>query len=1032
MCFEEAKQRVSCKIVLRPSFSSLLPHLRESVASACKETPLAPKWVIAPNRTAAAFLRSTLTDVLAEAPLFGVRVLPLPNFIQNLLLTLNGLRSHRWTPLLDFLLLELISRTPEDSPLAPLKTIPLGHQVIRPALMDLADAGLGDSLDQLEELANDPCLEPIESAFLRFFLIWTTLLRAGDLRWEPLDVQQLSTSLESLSQEELYRALGAEREQTPQLFVYGFYDFTDINLQMLTEFSKRLPLQLYFPAVPTEGGESAHSFSSDVLEDFKFRLGEVNYEVVFEDDFTDSEEYFSRTFPDGIISDKPDFVSFQRASGARAEAISAAIRIESWIREGHFESDDIVILVPGLTSYYETVLEIFASFKIPLRVSDLPVKGSLGNHPLQIIRVIWEEQAPLEWLLYYLREFPSVLQTRGVNLQHFEKSLRSLPFRGGPGWTQLTEILRKDGRVGALSRPRFFSEEVEFIREIEELWNQPPEMTPTDALAFLNRLTTWLEEPGLLDPLIEGLNHLSRIRPEFLVPSDAIAEALIVEESYSDDLEGSGVLLSSFMRARGITAKAIVVIGLSSDQFPPRVEEDPFLSDRTRVRLAKSARDIGHRLSPKRVLTDEMALLFFLINTSAERVHWVIPETDENGKSVSPTPWVMRYLQRWNSKEARPLFRPIPRAPVEQALYLQSLDQAEGSLLPPDFAPLLDPGLGGAVRTYEEETEETGWAGHVPTAWNAETETRFSVTRLQELARCPFRFWAGTLRKLEAIEVKRPLAEIDARSWGQLVHSFFESILDEPAETGEEVVAAAHRILESNPFESIQKEIPPMFHTYLELSLPFLRGAYLRKLIRTAINYLQAERDAGIQKRILAQELCRSEPFPGMENVQVVGKLDRVDQTDSGIMILDYKTGKTPWPGRRVQVDELRLGFYLQPSLYPWLYDSEGKHAPGFSYFFLGEQPPKHEPVESTVNLSRFFEGIREILTKGSYFATSNEIFRSLGIETARPCQNCEFGSLCRRSDPLNINRNIPLMRNLANRRFEELLRLAGQSDANE
>lgn len=78
-----------------------------------------------------------------------------------------------------------------------------------------------------------------------------------------------------------------------------------------------------------------------------------------------------------------------------------------------------------------------------------------------------------------------------------------------------------------------------------------------------------------------------------------------------------------------------------------------------------------------------MALLFFLLNTSALSVHWIIPESDETGRTLAPTPWVQRYRQKWTRENADSAFIKIPRGPVQQAFYLLNLDPQRGSLLPP-------------------------------------------------------------------------------------------------------------------------------------------------------------------------------------------------------------------------------------------------------------------------------------------------------------------------------------------------------------
>lgn len=53
------------------------------------------------------------------------------------------------------------------------------------------------------------------------------------MEWAPLVLQRLPGRLEEAEDRELAAALGAEAGQSPTLYIYGFYDWIDVHLEMV-------------------------------------------------------------------------------------------------------------------------------------------------------------------------------------------------------------------------------------------------------------------------------------------------------------------------------------------------------------------------------------------------------------------------------------------------------------------------------------------------------------------------------------------------------------------------------------------------------------------------------------------------------------------------------------------------------------------------------------------------------------------------------------------------------------------------------
>ncbi|HUV12182.1 MAG TPA: PD-(D/E)XK nuclease family protein, partial [Acidobacteriota bacterium] len=585
---------------------------------------------------------------------------------------------------------------------------------------------------------------------------------------------------------------------------------------------------------------------------------------------------------------------------------------------------------------------------------------------------------------------------------------------GGFSWDALSQFCEEKTEEELRETLSFTSEETEFIKKVAALVSRrQTSFSSREAIDLLESVATWLEDPTIITPVSEAVVAM---RSESLIPREALAvilEAAIQDETFSDLVDRPGVLLVPLMRARGLTGRAVVLLGLSSNRFPSRIEEDPLLSDESRRRLRRKAGQVGHRLPVKSHATDEMSLLFFLLNTSANRVHWVIPETDETGRSVSPNPWVLRYLQRWetpSSTESRP--SRIPRSPIEQARCLYSLDPQQGSLLPPRFADFLDCGFprprlgpGGKVLEPVARIERrVEWYGEIASAAFAKdiTDQRVSVTRLETLARCPFRFWASNIAHLESVDPPESREELDALTWGSLVHRVLENALRPVEGTRETLKSTATRLLgieEDRLEDLIQSAIreaeiefrlrPAVFRRACEVRLRETIHSYLRAIVKG-----ECTDGIPLQTEVMAREVVSV-----LGSIRLSGQMDRIDRWGERIRIIDYKSGRLPWKSAKAKEQALGLGFVLQPLLYPLLYTTQSgiEEAPEFCYIFLGEQPPAEEFIARESYAPNLLEFLAELLRGGFFFPTSNQAFEEIGFDKVKPCAWCNFDSLCRR-----------------------------------
>ena len=1039
---------MSCKLVLVPSFPGLLDCLLHRLRISCLEDPLGPKWVVVPTSTVANHLRIRLGYEAGESVLSGVRIIPIVNFIDRFISRDGKLNAQRWDCSLDLLLFELVQRSSHSSLLGVLHQMSSGYRFLRPTFLDLADGGFGlDQCEILQELAEDSDLAPLEREVISLYVSWLQLLENRGLNWKSLQHQQVPQWITQIQEEELLSSLACEKDQSAKVFVYGFYDFTDTNAEIISSLAQRVPMVIFYPFIE-QGAEShaAFSFACDVLEDLRIRLGTALEGVENREDIPEeisykpeTEDFFLSTFPVGDIPEQPSFLTFQRASGIRSELLCAALQVRQWLddSENPIPLHQIMVVAPDLKPYSEIARQVFDAFAIPVRIIDTPTELTPKNRPLKMIARLWEDRAPAEWVLSYLRNFPQLEVLATLDLSQFESKVRQAGIWGGSSWNLIFEFEGK-GKVDGGGRhefPSFTEEEKQLVREIFDLWGRDTngrqrQFKPQEAISFLNKIQErWLPEPSLLDPLLTGLENMKEFCPDLLISEALLREEMtqfVGEQIQSDSMNQDGVLALPLMRARGLTAKAIVFLGLSSDNLPTRIQEDPLFSDISRGRLVDKAGVVGHRLPIKSHITDEMALLFFLLNTSADLIHWVIPESDEMGRSVAPTPWVQRYAQFWesNNPKVEKDKRRMPRGLVEQAWYLLELDDEKGSFLPPAFLDFIQSNRTKMLSTpsdlYHLESgrnreREAVWNGHVPEAAMPvlnQKEQKVNVTALEELAKCPFRYYVNRLVKWVPLVPLGFLNQLSPLDWGTLVHKCLE-LLMQPYR-GQEVPLQkiAGQLLESDAkqLKKVMASLPNHLLACLKIiPIPFsqLEINRLEKLLKDYFETV-ANRENGeneVDRFLVDLELKLRAPFPGLEGVNISGKIDRIDQQGNDFYICDYKSGSSP--SSTSLSKKVSLGHTIQPILYPSLllyhriFSKGQKNSSGlvnFSFVYLKDSPPSEKPVPHEEKIEEFLKPLAEILENGMYLPTPDQTMERLEIE-AEPCLYCQHTSLCRRFD---------------------------------
>lgn len=423
---------------------------------------------------------------------------------------------------------------------------------------------------------------------------------------------------------------------------------------------------------------------------------------------------------------------------------------------------------------------------------------------------------------------------------------------------------------------------------------------------------------------------------------------------------GGGVQVLDAMSSRGLSFRALFVLGLNEKVFPRSISEEPFLRDHVRRRLSEV---LGNHIPEKLPGFEEERLLFYLLlNAAEERLYLLYERSDESGKPKVLSHYLTDVLQKI---EGTPASAAGVTERQRQKTYVprgikEKLCNKESRLLTPKEAGVrmafdrIDPigfmkALGMEHEAYERAqraqrslegyhstlTAYDGIVGDVSQWWNRQAERGFSPTVLEIFGNCPFQFFIKKVLGLEPLEEPEHDGMIASVDVGNLCHGilrdFHHYLMREKyfttrsPETHLEWIL--HRVAQKN-FHDMEQRLAMPYPILWEIK----REEILTRLKKfVAWDLLHLEQTGYVptylEKAVsipLADVTPERAPVLGVgEDASVItfkGKIDRIDikcEKDGGdicFRVIDYKTGKPPLDNltkSAIRGQKLQIPFYI-------------------------------------------------------------------------------------------------------------------------
>lgn len=522
-------------------------------------------------------------------------------------------------------------------------------------------------------------------------------------------------------------------------------------------------------------------------------------------------------------------------------------------------------------------------------------------------------------------------------------------------------------------------------------------------LQFLKHFTNAEEE--ILAAIQDRLHHIAQsVRRK--APVRRLANRLtelIANLSFKAEAAKPGHLSIAPLSRAGYTNRAhIYVTGMDEATFPGGATEDPILLDGERsgvsgeleLRRTRPAEQVWHLIRILSMASNKVTLLSChqSLSDSRERYPAAIFQQAAEQMGIDPVP-VTRALPE-NSAQALD--------DAETLMAHHSSTDYE-SVVHQTFPYLVAGQKACRAREWDGLTTYDGWLGKsTPELAITAQHGIFSPSRLEMLARCPYRYFLNHVLDIQPIEKSEPdpTRWLDPLSFGALLHSLFHKFMQTLKARGERPDRERHGTLIQ---ELLQKEIEAKKETHpVEHEAAY--RADVKRLSQAAQVFLSVESDQknadpiGFEVSFGFGESGGLNCAPPVtlelaEDIalRIRGRIDRVDRVDDNLVIWDYKTGSMAQYDER---DLLKRGTHLQWALYAYALNSilrqqnEPSRVQLSGYVFpgdrehgrrLSEVPPAPE------TLANVLRPLLELVENGGFFH----------IQKSQECDYCIYNRVC-------------------------------------
>lgn len=345
--------------------------------------------------------------------------------------------------------------------------------------------------------------------------------------------------------------------------------------------------------------------------------------------------------------------------------------------------------------------------------------------------------------------------------------------------------------------------------------------------------------------------------------------------SIHSDTGGRRIQIMGAERVRGRRFRCVILGGLTDGEFPRFRRDEGYGALAAEDALSRSGIDTA----PRDDVASERLLFYQVITRASERLVLSRRSHDENGQPVRPSIFLEEVLDLYgDSKTAEQSHAGIP---------LRTIGFDTGCI------------GGGAPTTYRRGARSTAWTRSTGgpdgvLRWRLSDDTRralgdlavFSVTDIETYLQCPYRWYVERVIRPTELDVS-----VDASVAGQTAHEVLARVYDRFAET------TGERRITPETLPDCLGLLPAVSDEVLAgvRTESAREAAEVRRAVQSVANVLKQDATFMPCFEPLYREwsfgLTNDDAPEDLDGYALRGRIDRIDCSDSQLLVTDYKLG---------------------------------------------------------------------------------------------------------------------------------------------
>ncbi len=416
---------------------------------------------------------------------------------------------------------------------------------------------------------------------------------------------------------------------------------------------------------------------------------------------------------------------------------------------------------------------------------------------------------------------------------------------------------------------------------------------------------------------------------------------------FSPERSGSPVTLMGLAQSRLQQFDALIIASAEHEHLPGKTTITPFFNNAVRHQLNLAT---NHE-----VLTDRFHHFRRLLEASPEIL--ITANNEENGEEVPLSPW-LDIIQR-----------------MYQQAYSDSLEDNELKALSAHADSFV-------IRCTDDSLPDKTTQAK-PSLPGELVPRRYSPSSYQTLMNCPYQFFASRgLNLSTSEEVQEALSKSD---YGERVHRCLEAFhhnIEKYPGPFKEKINETNRDAAVTCLEEISQQV--FAH---DIKDNFEHSGWLTQWLKLIPDYINWQIRHSKQWQFHKAELKSNVSW--QDNLELNGRLDRLDKNESGLSVIDYKTGTS------ASIAEIEQGEAVQLPFYALLAEAELNQPVSQVAYLTLNNKVKSGAQLSGDELDNISHQIGDRLSQLIDEMLSGKELTAWGDETT--CEYCNISRLCRK-----------------------------------